>query len=158
MQLRLSMYSQHSSDQLNGEETPLEHILRLFPKDEEGKPHSVEQARSIVGRFGLTGQAQTMKISQLSDGQKARLVFATLSEQRPHFLLLDEPTNALDALTTQSLAEAINAWDGGVIIVSHDFALVSAVCKELWVCDHGLRRHPGDIAAYKKELMKKLGV
>jgi ATP-binding cassette subfamily F protein 2 len=156
--LRLAVMSQHSSDQLNINETPIEYIMREFPVDQEGKPLSIEAARSIVGRCGVTGEAQTKKIAQLSDGQKARVVFAWMIERRPHFILFDEPSNSLDAETTQSLADAITGWDGGCIIVSHDLSLVQNVCKELWVCDNGLKRFPGTVLDYKNKLRKEMGL
>ena len=87
--LRMATYSQHFVDQLSMDDTPLTYMLREFPVDQDGKPNSIENIRSIVGRFGVTGAAQTMKISQLSDGQKARIVFSWIAEKRPHFILFD---------------------------------------------------------------------
>jgi ATP-binding cassette subfamily F protein 2 len=158
-QLRLATYSQHFVDQLRMDDTPLSYMLREFPLDQEGKPNTIETVRSIVGRFGITGNFQSMKISQLSDGQKARVVFAWIAEKRPHFILFDEPTNSLDADTTNALASAINAWDGGVLLVSHDFALVQQVATEIFICDKGtLTKFDGDIHRFKKILRKQMGV
>lgn len=157
--LRLATYSQHFVDQLGMDETPLSYMMRQFPLDQDGKPNSIENARSCVGRFGVTGQAQTMKISQLSDGQKARVVFAWIAERRPHFILFDEPTNSLDSDTTNALANAINQWDGGVILVSHDMSLVQQVAKDIYICDKGtLTRFNGDIQDFKKVLRKQMGL
>jgi len=156
--LRLATYSQHFVDQLRMDDTPLSYMLREFPVDHDGKPHTIESMRSVVGRFGITGTCQTMKISQLSDGQKARVVFSWIAEKRPHFILFDEPTNSLDADTTNALAQAINAWDGGVMLVSHDFALVQQVAKEIFICDKGkLTKFDGDIHSFKKVLRKEMG-
>jgi len=155
--LRLVTFNQHFVDQLGFDETPLSYILREFPLDHSGQPNSVENARSTVGRFGITGADQEKKISNLSDGQKARVVFAFLAEKRPNFILLDEPTNSLDADTTQSLADAIKAWDGGVILVSHDMSLVQQVATEIWICDKGLQKFQGDIMEFKKTLRKQMG-
>ena len=69
------------------DDTPLTYMLREFPLDHNGKPNSIENVRSVVGRFGVSGQSQTMKIHQLSDGQKARIVFSWIAEKRPHFIL-----------------------------------------------------------------------
>lgn len=158
-QLRLATYSQHFVDQLKMDDTPLTFMLREFPVDQDGKPNSIEGMRSIVGRFGVTGACQTMKMSQLSDGQKSRVIFSWIAEKRPHFILFDEPTNSLDAETTDALAQAINAWDGGVLLISHDFALVQQVASEIWVCDKGkLERFGGDIQSFKKVLRKEMGL
>ena len=94
--------------------------LKEFP---EGT--TLEGMRRAVGRFGITGKAQTQPILQLSDGLRSRLVFAWLAYKTPHILALDEPTNHLDMETIDSLARAINAWDGGMVLVSHDFRLIS---------------------------------
>ena len=85
------------------------------------------QVRKIIGRYGLTGKQQVSPIRQLSDGQRCRVVFAWLAQQTPHMLLLDEPTNHLDMDTIDSLAEAIREYSGGLVLVSHDFRLISQV-------------------------------
>lgn len=157
--LRLATFSQHFVDQLRFDDTALTYMLREFPLDHDGKPNSLENVRSSVGRFGVTGTAQTMKISQLSDGQKARIVFSWIAEKRPHFILFDEPTNSLDSDTTNALADAINAWDGGVLLISHDMSLVQQVAKEIYICDKGtLTKFNGDILMFKKVLRKQMGL
>jgi len=156
--LRMICFNQHFVDQLGYDETPLSYIMKEFPLDQNGQPNSIENARSTVGRFGITGADQEKRIAQLSDGQKARVVFAMIAEKRPNFILLDEPTNSLDADTTQSLADALSAWNGGVILVSHDMALVQQVATEIWICNKGLQKFNGDIMMFKKTLRKQMGL
>jgi len=84
-------------------------------------------------------------------------VFAWLAWQTPHLLLLDEPTNHLDIETIDSLADAINEFEGGVVLVSHDFRLINQIAEEIWICEHGnISRWEGDIAGYKDVLKKKV--
>ncbi len=97
-----------------------------------------------------------MPIKQLSDGQKSRLIFAWLACTRPHMLILDEPTNHLDIETIDALARAINNFEGGTILVSHDFRLIGQVAKEIWICEHQtVSKWTKDISAYKNMLAKK---
>ncbi|KAH8010150.1 hypothetical protein HPB51_025421 [Rhipicephalus microplus] len=96
-------------------------------------------------------------IRQLSDGQRCRVVFAWLAWQVPHLLLLDEPTNHLDMETIDALAEAIAEFDGGMVLVSHDFRLISRVAEEIWVCENQtVTKWKGDILSYKEHLRKKV--
>lgn len=100
---------------------------------------------------------QKMKIGAMSDGQKSRIVFCMLAIRNPNILLLDEPTNHLDMQCIDALADAIKAFDGGVVLVSHDFRLISQVAKEIWLCDNGtVAPFPGDIREYKKWLLKQV--
>jgi len=93
----------------------------------------------------------------LSDGQKSRVVFAWLSWNSPHLLLLDEPTNHLDLETIDSLADAINDFEGGLVLVSHDFRLINQVAKEIWVCENrNVTPWKGDILSYKEALRAKM--
>jgi len=150
--LRIGRYHQHSTDQLDMSLSPCEYMIKMFPER-----LNVDNVRSAVGRFGITGSVQTMPIGQMSDGQKSRLVFAYLAHRNPHLLLLDEPTNHLDIETIDSLANAINEFDGGLVLVSHDFRLISQVCKEIWVCDNrNIKRWEGDIQSYKDSLKRAL--
>ena len=80
-----------------------------------------------------------------------------MANQNPHLLLLDEPTNHLDIETIDSLAEALNEFEGGMVLVSHDFRLINQVAKEIWICEHQkITRWEGDIIAYKHHLKKRI--
>lgn len=146
--LKIGQYHQHLTELLDPELTPLEYMIKEFPN-----AGGVEKMRSQVGRFGITGKAQTSKMAQLSDGLRSRVVFSWLAMQTPHMLLLDEPTNHLDIETIDSLATAINEWDGGLVLVSHDFRLIDQVAKEIWVvAKGGVQRWEGDIVSFKHHL------
>ena len=98
-----------------------------------------------------------MAIRKLSDGLKSRVVFAYLANRKPHMLLLDEPTNHLDIETIDSLAEGINNWDGGLVLVSHDFRLIGQVAKEIWEVKGGaVSIWKDDIQSYKKHLAQRM--
>ncbi|KAI8981634.1 P-loop containing nucleoside triphosphate hydrolase protein [Mycotypha africana] len=151
--LKLGKYSQHSNDQLDMNLSPIDYMRNKFP--EEGT--DIEHWRRQLGRYGLTGAHQTSLIKTLSDGLKSRLVFAELAVLRPHIILLDEPTNHLDMESIDSLADAINRFSGGVVLVSHDFRLISQVAKQIWRCENGkVTPFEGTITAYKESLRKNV--
>lgn len=146
--LRIGQYHQHLTELLPMDLCPLEYMFKEF-----GREMGEEKMRASVGRFGITGANQTMPMRKLSDGLKSRVVFAWLAYRTPHMLLLDEPTNHLDMETIDSLAEAINGWDGGLVLVSHDFRLISQVAKEIWTVEGGkVNKWNGDIVSYKQYL------
>jgi len=150
--LRIARYHQHMHEQLDMDISPLDYMMKCFPEVKER-----EEMRRIVGRYGLTGRQQTCPIRQLSDGQRCRVVFAWLAYQVPHMLLLDEPTNHLDMETIDSLADAVNEFEGGLMLVSHDFRLISQVAEEIWVCENQtVTKWNGTIESYKQHLKKKV--
>ncbi|CRL04477.1 CLUMA_CG017559, isoform A [Clunio marinus] len=150
--LRIARYHQHLHELLDMDVSPLDYMLRSFPDVKER-----EEMRKIIGRYGLTGRQQVCPIRQLSDGQRCRVVFAYLAWQCPHLLLMDEPTNHLDMETIDALAEAINDFDGGMVLVSHDFRLINQVAEEIWVCEKGtVTKWKGGILDYKDHLKKKI--
>jgi ATP-binding cassette subfamily F protein 2 len=155
--LKLAKYSQHSADQLPYNQSPLEHFQQLFA--EKFPEKDLQAWRAQLGRFGLSGTHQTSPIRQLSDGLRNRVVFSQLSMEHPHILLLDEPTNHLDMSSIDALARAIKDYEGGVVIVSHDFRLISQVADELWeVANHKIRNLTKEditLVDYKRNLVKQ---
>nr|CAI5860202.1 unnamed protein product [Callosobruchus analis] len=150
--LRIGRYHQHLHELLDLDLSPLEYMMKEFPDVKEK-----EEMRKIIGRYGLTGRQQVCPIRQLSDGQRCRVVFAWLAWQCPHLLLLDEPTNHLDMETIDALADAVNEFEGGMVLVSHDFRLISQVAEEIWVCEKGtVTKWQGDILSYKEHLKSKI--
>uniref|UniRef100_A0A915B3G1 ABC transporter domain-containing protein n=1 Tax=Parascaris univalens TaxID=6257 RepID=A0A915B3G1_PARUN len=150
--VKIGRYHQHLHEELPLEKSALEFMMASFPDVKEK-----EEMRKIIGRYGLTGREQVCPMKQLSDGQRCRVSFAWLAWQQPHLLLLDEPTNHLDMESIDALAEAINCFSGGVILVSHDFRLVHQVAEEIWICDHqAITKWDGDIFSYKKFLRKHI--
>jgi len=150
--LRTAWYHQHLTDTLDLDLSAIQFIRQCFPEEIEE-----DSVRRIIGRFGVTGKDQTVPMKILSDGVRSRVVIAWLAWQTPHLLLLDEPTNHLDLETIDALADAINAFEGGLVLVSHDFRLINQVAKEIWVCeDKGIHTWKGDIQSYKNELRKRV--
>ena len=155
--LSIGRFHQHSVDQLDKNSNTLDFFQGLFPNTETFR-RDVDEWRRYVGKFGITGKMQTTMIGQLSEGQQSRIVFALMCMGNPNMLLLDEPTNHLDIECIDSLADAINRYEGGLVLVSHDFRLIDQVAKEIWVCeDRKVRTWHGTIREYKKHLAKKWG-
>ncbi|ESQ45978.1 hypothetical protein EUTSA_v10000736mg [Eutrema salsugineum] len=158
--LRIGRYSQHFVDQLTMGETPVQYLLRLHP-DQEGCSKQ-EAVRAKLGKFGLPSHNHLAAIAKLSGGQKARVVLASISMSKPHILLLDEPTNHLDMQTIDALADALDGFKGGVVLVSHDSRLISRVCEEedkseIWVVDDGaVTFFQGTFDDYKEELKTEI--
>mmetsp|Transcript_12816 Transcript_12816/g.29065 ORF Transcript_12816/g.29065 Transcript_12816/m.29065 type:complete len:557 (-) Transcript_12816:137-1807(-) len=159
--LRIGHYNQHSEDVLDLDKTPLQFLKELYP---EGvvttsgmKKLEDPEWRGKLGSFGITGEFQTRKMKTMSDGMRTRVVMLLISLVNPHVLLLDEPTNHLDMQCIDALAEAINKFTGGLVLVSHDFRLIGQVAKEIWVCDKkSVTKWDGDIQSYKAHLKKQV--
>merc|ERR1712032_929313 len=120
------------------------------------KKMEVQEWRSKLGCYGVRQEKQTLPISTMSDGLKSRVIFTLISLANPHILLLDEPTNHLDMQCIDALAQAINCFTGGLVLVSHDFRLIDQVAKEIWVCDKGVGPWKGGIKEYKTHLAAQM--
>merc|ERR1712241_1180858 len=150
--LKFGRYHKHLHELLEMDLSPLDYMMKQFPEVKER-----DEMRRIIGRYGITGKAQTAQMKQLSDGQKCRVVFAWLAWQTPHLLLLDEPTNHLDMETIDALGDAINNFEGGVVLVSHDFRLINQVAEVIWICENQtVTKWEGDILTYKDHLKAKV--
>jgi ATP-binding cassette subfamily F protein 3 len=145
--LRIGFFAQHHVDALDLNTSAVSFMARNYPGKQD------EEYRRHLGAFGITGMTGLQKMEILSGGQKSRVAFACLSLQNPHILVLDEPSNHLDIEAMDALSSALNAFQGGVLMVSHDVTMLQTVCKSLWVCDGGtVEKFPGDVAAYKKRI------
>ncbi|EJT98885.1 hypothetical protein DACRYDRAFT_24014 [Dacryopinax primogenitus] len=149
--LRIAYFAQHHVDTLPPQLSPVSFLASRFP----GK--SEQEYRSHLGSFGITGITGLQTIATLSGGQKSRVAFAALSLQNPHILLLDEPTNHLDVEGLDALRQALENWNGGVIVISHDERFITGVANQLWVCADGtVMKYKGDVQAYKELIVGKL--
>ncbi|AMD22429.1 HGR090Wp [Eremothecium sinecaudum] len=151
--VKLGVYSQHSQDQLDLTKSALEFVRGKYSHISE----DYQYWRGQLGRYGLTGEGQTVQMGTLSEGQRSRVVFALLALEQPNVLLLDEPTNGLDIPTIDSLADAIDSFNGGVVVVSHDFRLLDRIAKDIFVVENKTAtRWEGSILDYKNKLAKNV--
>lgn len=149
--LRIGYFAQHHVDSLNPSMTPVQFLASKFPGRSE------QDYRAHLGNFQISGMTGMQLIGTLSGGQKSRVAFALLSLQQPHVLLLDEPTNHLDIEGLDALMVALQKWNGGVIIISHDERFITTVAKELWVCgDQTVTKFKGDVQAYKSLIVSNI--
>jgi len=143
-ELRIGYFAQHQLEQLHPEDTPLEHFHRL------DKQASEQSLRNHLGGFGFSGDKVESKIAPFSGGEKARLVFATLVYQKPNLLLLDEPTNHLDLDMRHAISLALQAFEGAMVIVSHDRHLLRSVSDEFYlVANRQVALFKGDLDDYR---------
>ncbi len=146
--LRIGFFAQHQVDELRIEETPLQHLLRERPDEGQAR------LRARLAGFGLMAAQAETEVGRLSGGQKARLSLLLATLPAPHLLILDEPTNHLDIESREALVEALTAYTGAVILVSHDMHLLSMVADRLWLVKDGrVKPYDDDLEAYRSMLI-----
>ncbi len=152
--LSIGYFAQQELDVLHEGSTPLEHMIRLAK--EVGPPGREQELRNFLGSFLFTGEMVGQAVGSMSGGEKARLVLAMVVWQKPNLLLLDEPTNHLDLTTREALQMALNEFEGTVMLVSHDRALLRSVCDEFWLVGAGaVKPFDGDLDDYQKYLLEQ---
>lgn len=129
--LTVGYFTQYQVEELDTEDTPLEHMTRLM---KDAKPGAV---RAQLGRFGFSGDKATIKVGKLSGGERARLALALITRDAPHLLILDEPTNHLDVDAREALVHALNEYQGAVVMVSHDRHMLELTADRLIMVDSG---------------------
>ena len=157
--LNIGYFAQQELDVLRPADNPLEHMIRLVKETTaagriSGQGTREQDLRSFLGMFNFGGDMVKQSVGSMSGGEKARLVLCMIVWQRPNLLLLDEPTNHLDLATREALSMALNEFEGTVMLVSHDRALLRAVCDEFWmVSKGGVEPFDGDLDDYQKYLL-----
>lgn len=129
--LKVGYFTQYQVEELDGEDTPLEHMARQM------QGASQAAVRAQLGRFGFSGPRATQQVAKLSGGERARLALALITREAPHMLILDEPTNHLDVDAREALVQALNAYEGAVVLVSHDRHMLELVADRLVLVDNG---------------------
>ena len=156
--LNIGYFAQQELDVLRSDDNPLEHMIRLA---KDLGPNAAESGReqdlrNFLGTFNFAGDMVKQAVGTMSGGEKARLVLAMIVWQRPNLLLLDEPTNHLDLATREALSMALNEFEGTVMLVSHDRALLRAVCDEFWLVGRGeIKPFDGDLDDYQRYLLEE---
>ncbi|WP_026687642.1 ABC-F family ATP-binding cassette domain-containing protein [Azovibrio restrictus] len=159
--LNIGYFAQQELDVLRPQDTPLEHMIRLakdtIAAGRSGYVAGREQdLRNFLGTFNFSGDMVKQAVGTMSGGEKARLVLCMLVWQRPNLLLLDEPTNHLDLATREALSVALNEFEGTVMLVSHDRALLRSVCDEFWLVSRGgISPFDGDLDDYQRYLLEE---
>ncbi len=157
--LNIGYFAQQELDVLRPTDTPLEHMITLVREMTAlgkiaGQATREQDLRSFLGNFNFGGDMVKQAVGSMSGGEKARLVLCMIVWQRPNLLLLDEPTNHLDLATREALGMALNEFEGTVMLVSHDRALLRSVCDEFWMVSRGgVAPFDGDLDDYQRYLL-----
>ena len=150
--LRVGYFAQHQAEELDLDATPVIEMSRKLPKE------LPERWRAQLGRFGFSQIRAETRVGDLSGGEKARLMLALITSEKPHILVLDEPTNHLDIASREALVQALNAYKGAVVMVSHDPHMVELVADRLWLVAEGkVAPFEGDMADYRALLLSHRG-
>ena len=150
--LAVGYFAQHQIDMLEPAGTAFSHLARLMP---DAAP---DRVRARLGAFGFGGEKADVAVAALSGGEKARLNLALISSQAPQLLVLDEPTNHLDIQSRRALVEALDVYDGAVVLITHDMHLVQLVADRLWLVQGGsVQPYDGDLADYRAEILGSAG-
>ena len=146
--LRCGYFAQHQIEELEPEASAYDHLARLMP---DAVP---EQVRARLARFGFGEDKVFVRARDLSGGEKARLNFALITHEAPPLMILDEPTNHLDIEAREALVAAVNDFAGAVVIISHDWHLLSLTADRLWLVAEGTAQPwPGDLEEYRRSLL-----
>jgi ATP-binding cassette, subfamily F, member 3 len=132
--LKVGYFTQYQVEELAGEDTPVDLMTRAMEKQSQGA------VRAQLGRFGFSGAKAQTRVEKLSGGERARLALALITRDAPHLLILDEPTNHLDVDAREALVQALNAYTGAVILISHDRHMVELTADRLVLVDGGTAR------------------
>jgi ATP-binding cassette subfamily F protein 3 len=148
--MKVGWFHQHQIEAMDPEETPLEIIRRAMPD----APESAR--RSKLAQFGFSYEKVETKVSSLSGGERARLLLNMVAMEAPHLLILDEPTNHLDIDSRRALLDALNDYEGAVILITHDRSLMELVADRLWLAaDGGITPFDGDMEDYARYVLDK---
>ncbi|MBP5616348.1 MAG: ABC-F family ATP-binding cassette domain-containing protein [Elusimicrobiaceae bacterium] len=147
--MKIAYFSQHQTEELDVEKTPYEMLSAQMPLSTE------TQIRAQLGAFGLNKAKSDTLIGSLSGGEKSRLLLALITKDAPHLLILDEPTNHLDLVSRAALIEALNNYEGAVVLITHDLHVIELTCDTLWIVRRGTcQTFAGDLEDYKAQLLK----
>jgi ATP-binding cassette subfamily F protein 3 len=150
--LEVGFFAQHQIDDLDPNGTPYSHVAPLMIDGTEAK------IRSRVAQMGFPNVKADTRVTELSGGEKARLLMGLATFHGPHLLIMDEPTNHLDIDSRAALIEAINDYEGAVILVSHDRYLLEACADRLWLVSGGtVSAFDGDMDEYTKYVLEQAG-
>jgi ATP-binding cassette, subfamily F, member 3 len=148
--LTTGYFAQHQLDELDGAATPIQTLARLRPKFTE------QEVRTRLGGFGFSADKAKTAVAKLSGGERARLMLALATLDKPNLLLLDEPTNHLDIDAREQLLDALNEFEGAVVLISHDRRLIEATAERLFlVANGGIEPFDGDLEDYRRFLLSK---